>query len=65
MLKIIFKNKNYYFDAFLNEKYFKKQSLPHYQTHMKHGQMRISIYQQSNGIQVIGGASKYGLNYIF
>jgi hypothetical protein len=26
MLKIIFKNKKYYFNIFLNKKYFKKQS---------------------------------------
>jgi hypothetical protein len=35
LLKIIFKNKKYYFNVFLNEKYFKKQSLLYFQTPLK------------------------------
>ena len=32
MSKIIFKNKKYHFDVFLNKKHFEKQPQPHFQT---------------------------------
>ena len=47
ILKIIFLKKLHYFNVFLNKKYFKKQSLPNFQTPSKQAMFYNYIKKKS------------------